>query len=122
MRLVVEDEVPGPPANPGAGECLACFVERMVVAYGCSNRLLFVGLWRDRAAPSATALERRLGARGGYCDCEVLHNVYWRAGWDRAEEEVDDDAADAPAPPCRGVRRGSTRPCPQWVSRPSGGW
>ena len=82
----MDDELPGPPALPGPRECLVCFVERMVVAYGCGNRLHWAALWRDRRAPRATALERRLQRSGGYCDCEVLANAYARREeWDGDE-------------------------------------
>jgi hypothetical protein len=57
LRAVVHEEPPGPPAVPADGECVVCFLERMVTAYGCGNRLLFAGLWRDRSAPRAAALE-----------------------------------------------------------------
>ncbi len=111
LRLVLGDEVPGPPALPGPRECVVCFVERMVVAYGCSNRLHWTALWRDRRAPRATALERRLQGSGGYCDCEVLANAYAR----REEWEGDEP------PDCREVsRRGSTQPCDHWVEQT--GW
>ncbi len=53
LRLVVQDEPPGPPAVPVTGECLVCFLGRMVSAYGCGNRLVFAQLWRDRMAPRA---------------------------------------------------------------------
>lgn len=122
LRLVVQDEPPGPPAVPAARECVVCFIERMVRAYGCGNRLLFAQLWRDRAAPRATALERRLGAKGGYCDCEVLLNAYVRRT-DYARELADtDDCHDAEVPPCLGVTRGSSQPCAHWMARPRGRW
>lgn len=86
----------------------------MVVAHGCSNQLQWARLWRNRAAPRATALERRLGAKGGYCDCEALMNAYVRRRGDLEPNE--------PAPACRGVGRGSSQPCDLWMARPRGGW
>ncbi len=111
LRVMDDDEVPGPPALPGPRECLACFVERMVEAHGCGNRLQWALLWRDRRAPRATALERRLQAGGGYCDCEVLANVYARKQeWFGAEP-----------PPCLEVNRaGSSQPCASWTE--ARGW
>jgi len=69
--------------GPEQGECLLCYVHRMLVAFGCDGRLRFSGHFRDVRAPRATALERRLGRTGGYCDCEIflngydLREVYW---------------------------------------------
>jgi hypothetical protein len=125
LRLVTDDGLPGPPAEPDPYECLACFVDRMTRAHGCSNRLTWATLWRDRCAPRATALERRLETKGGFCDCEVLTNVYARTQWLRDQwatvddELVDDDAdddSDAAPPACFGVRRGSSQPCAHWVA------
>ncbi|MBA2324802.1 MAG: DUF2695 domain-containing protein [Pseudonocardiales bacterium] len=64
---------------PADRECLPCYLARML-----------------------TALTERLRNRGGFCDCEVLLNVY--PAW------LPDDG-QTPAP-CQGVlRRGSTKPC-----------
>ena len=124
LRLVVEDQPPGPPAVPHPRECFVCFVDRMVMAHGCSNRLQWLRLWRGRAAPRATALERRLAAKGACCcDCEILLNAYVR----RADAErlrfrdwEEDPLARPrePPPPCLGVGRGSAKPCGLWVARP----
>ncbi|MCB0912400.1 MAG: DUF2695 domain-containing protein [Propionibacteriaceae bacterium] len=62
--------------DPPQGECLLCYVGRMVDEFGCDGRLRFATHYRDARAPSATALERRLGRRGGYCDCEIFLNGY----------------------------------------------
>jgi uncharacterized protein DUF2695 len=113
LRLVGDDDLPGPPAQPRPSECLPCFVDRMISAYGCSDQLTWVCLWRDRRAPRATALERRLETRGGFCDCEVLANVFVRPA--TAGASGDDIDPEAEPPPCRGVRKGSTQPCGQWI-------
>jgi hypothetical protein len=89
--------------EPRDKECLACYVSRMLEEFGCDNQLRWVRRWRDACAPRATALERRMEGKGGFCDCEVAYNVY-------PEQMLYDDAADLP--PCLGVsRRGSTSPC-----------
>lgn len=102
---------------PRSGECLACYLDRMM-EHGCSGRLQWAGRYRDLVAPRATALERRLGAMGGYCDCEVLMNAYVPlAGL--AEPGVEPPVLG----PCRGVRAGSTQPCALWTRRLLGvGW
>jgi len=89
--------------RPRDKECLACYLVRMLGEFGCDNKLRWVRRWRDACAPRATALERKLENRGGYCDCEVAFNVY-------PDQMLFDE--DAAMPPCAGVsRRGSTAPC-----------
>ena len=102
--------------NPHEGECLFCYVYRML-EFGClPDRLTWTRRWRDLRAPRATGLERRLAARGGFCDCEIFLN-----GWQPRDLTIDENGNDAyPAvmPACRGVRRGSTQPCRLWVPKP----
>lgn len=109
---------------PEPRECLACFVNRMLCEFGCDGTLRFAATYRDTSAPRATALERRLRDRGGFCDCEVLMNVYtpamqlWtRDVWIDDEEEdgiyIDAEPPDR-MPACAGVRAGSTQPCRWW--------
>lgn len=123
MQLVIEDEPPGPPAVPHAGECVVCFVDRMTHAHGCSGELMWARMWRDRSAPRATALERRLGSKGGFCDCEVLINAYVRREYVRARlsQSGDEDGEQVP-PPCLGVAKGSSQPCHQWTTWRRGSW
>ena len=107
-----------------AGECLVCYVDRMVAEVGCDNTLRFARWFRDRRAPRATALEGRLGQVGGYCDCEILMNGWWphQRFWSPAREVEDhgvvychEPEPPDPPPPCATVRLGSTRPCSNWV-------
>ena len=104
--------------SPEPGECLVCFVARMLEAFACDCTLRFAQRYRDLVAPNATGLERRLGSMGGFCDCEIFLNGLCLADspWEEDEEERD----ARPLPPCRGVRRGSTRPCALWARR--SGW
>src|ERR671933_603003 len=58
--------------------------------------------WRDLRAPRATSLERRLAARGGFCDCEIFLN-----GWSLrpdllVADEGDEPAGPSPRPACTG--------------------
>lgn len=129
-RLTIADEPPGPPAVPRDRECVVCFVDRMVCAYGCSGRLMWAALWRDRRAPGATALERRLGRKGGYCDCEVLVNAFVRIElvlariartWTDEDEAVESELFQRP-PQCSGVRPRSSQQCDRWAARRRGTW
>ena len=111
------------------GECLLCYVHRML-EYGCTG-LRWAARYRDLRAPRATALEQRLGQKGGFCDREIFLNGYEPAPelW-TPEREVDEDGhtyhveAVPPdqLPPCRGVRAGSTQGCTLWVRRRRGYW
>lgn len=104
--------------DPHEGECVLCYVYRML-EFGClPDRLTWAKRWRDLRAPRATGLERRLEARGGFCDCEIFLN-----GWQQAQPQLDehgDPLDQGPMPPCRGVRRGSARPCSLWVPKSQG--
>lgn len=124
---LVDRHPPGPAAVPHPGECVICFVDRVTRAHGCTGRLTWAAMWRDRCAPRATALERRLGAKGGYCDCEVLMNAYVRRElasavarglWTDEEERFEERAPE----PCLGVRTGSAQPCRHWLPRGRGRW
>lgn len=55
--------------EPHPSECLLCFMARVVDEFGCDNTLRWAARFRDRRAPRATALEKRLGDVGGFCDC-----------------------------------------------------
>ena len=111
-------DVLGELTDPHPGECLFCYVYRML-EFGClPDRLTWARRWRDLRAPRATGLEKRLGARGGFCDCEIFLN-----GWqprDLVLDENGDEAYPSLMPSCRGVRRGSTQPCSLWVPKPPG--
>jgi len=115
--------------DPHDGECLLCYVYRML-EHGCTG-LRWALRYRDLRAPRATALEARLGQKGGYCDCEIFMNAYepaaelWSPG--REYDEGDrtywiDPEPPEQLPPCRGVRAGSTKGCTLWVRRWRGAW
>jgi hypothetical protein len=91
--------------EPGDRECLRCYVLRMLDQFGCDNTLRWAKRWRDMRAPRARGLTGSLSQRGGYCDCEVILNVY--PDYPETEQLL----------PCAGVsRRGSTQPCALGVS------
>jgi hypothetical protein len=86
--------------EPRDRECLRCYLLRMLNEFGCTGTLRWSEHWRDLRAPRARALARRLAGRGGFCDCEVILNVYPQhtEAWQLNS--------------CIGVsRRGSTEPC-----------
>lgn len=89
--------------SPLPAECLPCYLDRMLRTAPCDGTLRLAKRYRDAVAPRATALERRMQDRGGFCDCEILWNVY-----NAKSDEVI---------PCLGVRRGNTSPCDLWTAR-----
>jgi hypothetical protein len=95
------------------GECVYCYVVRMIDAFGCDTTLRWAARFRDVTAPRATALESRLGRLGGFCDCEIFLNGVTIA---RLNGAADDDG-HWEVPPCAGVRSGSTQGCANWTSR-----
>lgn len=118
--------------GPAVGECLLCYVHRMLTEFGCDTSLRFALHYRKVRAPRATALARRLRTMGGYCDCEIFLNAYglrpeyWtpevtreRDGW---EEVVEDATWPDPLPACCSVRAGSTQPCALWWRQRRGWW
>lgn len=113
--------------DPRDGECLLCYVYRML-ELGCTG-LRWAARYRDLRAPRATALERRLGQKGGFCDCEIFLNAYQLAPehWvpEKGYEQdgftyVTDPSYPDPMPSCHGARAGSTQGCSLWIQQPRG--
>jgi len=98
--------------SPRGNECLCCYVARMLDQFPCDGSHRHALRFRDLTAPRATAILDRLSQVGGCCcDCELFLNGYRPRTW-----SPDDDGwtVDSLAP-CSGVRRGSVRPCANWV-------
>ncbi|WP_420112129.1 DUF2695 domain-containing protein [Pseudactinotalea sp.] len=116
--------------RPHEGECLQCYVARMLDDFGCDTSLRFATRFRDTTAASATALLRHLGQAGAFCDCEIYLNGWWldKSLWQSAGTPATpstDTAATAPPeplPPCATVRRGSVQPCANWERRSRYAW
>lgn len=101
---------------PAAGECLPCFVARMVATQGCSGGFGWVEQFRVHRAKRATALTRRLASQGAVCDC-ALPDVVWQLSpglWEWSKDGRLVPPAEAPT--CLGVRPNSSQPCSHWVS------
>ncbi len=79
---------------------LVCFLVRMITEFGCDGTFRWTIRWRDICAARPGNLLDQLADRGGFCDCEVLMNVY-----------PDYPPVSAPVP-CAGVPKpGSSRAC-----------
>jgi hypothetical protein len=102
--------------DPRDGECLPCFVYRML-EFGCTG-LRWASRYRDLRAPRATALERNLLSKGASCDCEIFYNAYtYRPAYLVHDPETGDREFPEDPPVCLGVARGSAQPCALWVRR-----
>jgi hypothetical protein len=104
---------------PRPSECLSCYVARMLDDMPCDGSHRHALRYRDALAPRATALLERLSQVGACCcDCELFANGYQlRAEFFPPAGPDDDDRGLVldELPPCAGVRRGSIRPCRNWV-------
>ena len=107
--------------QPKAGECLHCYVYRML-EFGCTG-LRWAKRYRDLRAPRATALEGRLMSKGAGCDCEIFMN-----GWTLLRQykvydpEGEEYEYPEELPACKGVRGGSVQPCGLWTVQRRGAW
>lgn len=108
--------------TPRPGECLHCYVIRMLPQFGCSG-LTWATRYRDLQAPRATALARRLSGQGAFCDCEIFLNSYSLAPDLLTYDPATGDYVVPDVPPgCRGVRAGSVQPCRVWTRRRRDTW
>lgn len=68
-----------PATWPDRYACLACYLHRTLPRRGCDGKLTLTHEWQlqqrilGRSTGGLTAFLKR---HGGYCDCEVLMNVY----------------------------------------------
>jgi Protein of unknown function (DUF2695) len=62
--------------GPEPHECLRCYVRRMVSRHGCDGGLRIVRRWQQANPKSGPRLIANLEEQGGYCDCEVVLNVF----------------------------------------------
>jgi hypothetical protein len=68
--------------DPQSGECLRCFVDRMVAAHGCDTSRRFTTRWLKAAGTAdRDQVLRWFESRGGYCDCEVIMNALPGGHW-----------------------------------------
>jgi hypothetical protein len=62
--------------DPQPHECLRCYVRRRVSRQGCDGTFRLVRHWLKFNRVVAAGVVDRLQADGGYCDCEVVLNVF----------------------------------------------
>ncbi len=61
---------------PQRQECLACYLCRTLPQLGCDGQLRLTRRWQRAQQQSTGGLTRYLRAGGGFCDCEVVFNVF----------------------------------------------
>jgi hypothetical protein len=94
------------------GECVLCYVARMLAVFGCDGTLRWAVRWWIRRAPRAN-LAPVLDVHGDYCDCEVF-----RTGWRLARElRPSELEAGVAVPRCTRPRLVSEA-CDNWMGRP----
>ena len=94
-------------ARPRGDECLMCYLLRVVEAFGCDTTLR----WSKRWIRHQRTVHRRVGRlsselrrRGGFCDCEVLMNVYgYRLPETPDRSRAPTPGSDGDAPPDCGL-------------------
>ena len=87
----------------------------MLDEFGCDTSLRWAVHYRDLRVPRATRPERRLGAVGAFCDCEIFLNGYRR---DPGRARSDSVAMELQGRPiCSTVASSSTQPCLGWIRR-----
>jgi Protein of unknown function (DUF2695) len=106
--------------RPAPGECVLCYLHRMLRAFGCDTTLRWVRRWRDLVRPGLATFERRFEARGGFCDCEVFWNGWTLRDDLRVLDENGDLEWPAELPRCAGLGPRSARPCTHWRPRRRG--
>lgn len=75
-------------------DCLACYLHHALRSQGCDGRLTRTHEWQGhqrRMGRRTGGLTAYLRSRGGFCDCEVLMNVY-------PDREPDDNPDRGPCP------------------------
>ena len=105
---------------PSRRECLCCYLARALAEFSCDDTHRLTFHYRDTVAPRATTLRARLDRMGASrCDCEVLSDAYQLAvscvPAHAGTGDAEPSRGPGTAPRCQGVRRGSVRPCPNWV-------
>lgn len=116
--------------TPWDGECLVCYCHRMLEEFTCDGTHRFAEQFRDVRARRATALIRRLSAKGACCcDCEMFLNTYILGNRplvlhrNRVLARPVRHSLGLIDPElmlwCQGVQGGSTQACANWVEAKS---
>lgn len=62
--------------RPARPECLLCYLNRLVQEFGCDGTLRWSKRWADSQPGGKRFSPKRLERGGGFCDCEVIMNVF----------------------------------------------
>ena len=70
------DELVTRDLGPAPDECLYCYLNRTLTHVACPNELEWTRRWCDAQRFDTSWVTWWLRDNGGYCDCEVLANVF----------------------------------------------
>jgi uncharacterized protein DUF2695 len=79
-------------------ECLYCYLVRVLEHFGCDNTLCWTERWRDQQPTPYGWLIGWVRRNGGFCDCEVLFNVFDGPRRNRSKPELRCAASHANPP------------------------
>lgn len=106
--------------EPISGECLPCYVARMLRSHVCSHTWRWASRFRELRSPDAAGMERRMGRRGATCDCEIFVSELTLARHQLVRDVHSDELEQPTEPPdCAAVGRTSTHPCANWQRLPT---
>lgn len=109
-------------ASPRPGECLACFLHRMLAGLPCVGTFAWTEHYRSSLARRAVSLVDRLRSRGAACDCSVVDVVWWpRTGspgtLSGERDLVPPTLRPARQPPCGRQQTRPSQACSNWAER-----
>jgi hypothetical protein len=88
------------------GECLYCYLTRILETRGCDHTLTLTRRWIEAQPRSARWVVKWAHAQGGYCDCDVTFNVFRddkRSARHRKVRCAPSYDAQSVTEPCRGA-------------------
>lgn len=102
-------------ASPRAGECLACFLHRMLSDLDCVGTFAWSEHYGASRAVGSEGLVDRLRERGALCDCALIDLVWSLTPAARVTDPLSRQLViPDPPPECAGVSPSSLLPCTLW--------
>lgn len=120
ITRAVLDPVTG--ASPRPGECLACFLHRMLAGRPCVGTFVWTDHYRVSRARRAVSLVDRLRSRGAACDCSVVDVVWWPSPRARGSGPGETGHLTSTGPVavpslCGGEQTRPSQACDNWAAR-----
>lgn len=106
---------PAQGSSPRAGECLACFLRRMLSDLDCVGTFAWSEHYGASRALRSGVLVDRLRERGALCDCALIDLVWSLTPAARVTDPLSRQLViPDPPPECAGVSPSSLLPCTLW--------